>query len=69
MKMFYRIEIYPEPNYSSSSSKSYFWRVASIDKDNPDFKYCTIIAGWSETPEKAFEEASYFYNECKKVKV
>lgn len=62
MNLHYRIEVSLEPNYHDCANKPYFWRIASLNIDNPNSQYCTTTAGWAETPEKAFEEAKMFYD-------
>lgn len=66
MKLLYRIEIDPHPSDDiADKDKPYFWRLSSINRDNPNSKYCTVTGGWSETPEKAFEDAHNFYKKYK----
>lgn len=58
----YKIEVHTQPNKKGE----YFWRIASINTENPDSQWCTSTAGWANTPEEAFVEAKRFYDKYKK---
>lgn len=64
----YKIEVNMEPQYHDSPipNAPYFWRLASINTENPESEWCTSTAGWSNTPEEAFAEAKRFYDKYKK---
>ena len=62
----YRVEVGMMPHYHDSPNRPYFWRLASINTENPDSQWCTCSAGWANTPEEAFAEAKRFYDKYKK---
>ena len=62
----YKIEVNVTPHYHDSPNKPYFWRLASINTENPKSDWCTSVAGWANTPEEAFAEAKRFYDKYKK---
>ena len=66
MRLFYKIEVDPHPSDDVRDKETpYFWRIVSINVDDPNSKYCTTTAGWAETPEKAFNDALNFYKKYK----
>lgn len=61
----YQIEVIMTPHYHDNPNAPYFWRIASINTENPDSQWCTSTAGWAKTPEEAFAEAKRFYDKYK----
>lgn len=66
MKLKHRIEVNVEPNNTLNPNSPYFWRIASVNIENPDSDWCTTTAGWAISPEEAFAEAKRFYDKYKK---
>lgn len=53
----YKIEIGLTPNYEDNRYKPYHWVIFSLN----DSDWCNVNFGWSESQEKAWQEAYDFY--------
>ena len=56
----YKIEVFLFPDNEYYPDKPYFWCMLNCD-NREDADWCNYGAGWSESPQKAWDDAYGYY--------